>query len=112
MLVTVVAAITLLPALFGIVKFRIYRRGSRVEDRLRASASRSLTAARLARVVGAPPLPWLIGSLVLLFALAAPGSANWYLPVWLDRILPRPRPHQADMPVHVPMPAPQLSSVD
>lgn len=71
-LVTVVAAITLLPALFGIVKFRIYRRGSRVEDRLRASASRSLTAARLARVVGARPLPWLIGSLVLLFALAAP----------------------------------------
>jgi putative drug exporter of the RND superfamily len=71
-LVTVVAAVTLLPALLGLAGARLYRRGPHVEDRLPTSAAPSGLAAGLARLVAARPLAWLMASLVLLVALAAP----------------------------------------
>ena len=69
---TVVAAITLLPALLGLAGLRVYRRKDRRKGQFAAAASHSRSAARLAHIVGARPLPWLVGSLVLLLALAVP----------------------------------------
>ncbi|MGH8866766.1 MAG: MMPL family transporter [Actinomycetes bacterium] len=71
-LVTMVAAVTLLPALLGLLGFRVYSRRDRRSGHLQASASHSRMAERFARVVGRRPLPWLLVTLVLLLALAAP----------------------------------------
>ena len=68
--VTVIAAVTLLPALLGLAKTRLYRRGAGVKRSL--PEAHSGAAARLARIVGTRPLPWLLGSLAVLLALAAP----------------------------------------
>ncbi|HEX6231619.1 MAG TPA: MMPL family transporter [Jiangellaceae bacterium] len=67
---TVIAAVTLLPALLGLAKSRLSRRRSRGVRS--APQPHSRAAARLAMIVGARPLPWLLGSLVVLLALAAP----------------------------------------
>jgi RND superfamily putative drug exporter len=45
-------------------------------------------------------------------SMALLGSANWYLPRWLDRMLPRHHPHLPDLPIHAPAPAPVMSRVD
>jgi RND superfamily putative drug exporter len=71
-LLTVVAAVTLLPALLGLAKLRVYSRRSRRTGHLEAAASHSPTAARLAHTVARRPVAWLIGSAVVLLALAAP----------------------------------------
>ena len=70
--VTVIAAVTLLPALLGIAGRRLYRRGPHVQDWMPRSVAPSRFAARLARRVGARPLPWLLGSTAVLLGLAAP----------------------------------------
>ena len=71
-LVTVLAAITLLPALLGALKFRVYSRRDRRAGRFQSSMSHSPTAARFARMVGRRPVLWLTGSTLVLLALAAP----------------------------------------
>jgi RND superfamily putative drug exporter len=38
------------------------------------------------------------------------GSANWYLPRWLDRVLPRLYPHAQDTAAIAPAPQPAMSS--
>lgn len=70
--VTVIAAVTLLPALLGIAGRRLYRRGPRVKDWMPRATAPSRFAERLARRVGARPLPWLLGSAAVLLGLAAP----------------------------------------
>jgi RND superfamily putative drug exporter len=71
-LLTVVAAVTLLPALLGLAKLRVYSRRARRTGHLEAAASHSPTAARLAHTVARRPVAWLAGSAVVLLALAAP----------------------------------------
>ncbi len=71
-LLIVAAAVTLLPALLGLAGMRVYRRKDRRTGHLEATASHSPTAARLARTVAGKPVVWLVGSTVLLLALAAP----------------------------------------
>jgi RND superfamily putative drug exporter len=71
-LVTVLAAITLLPALLGALKYRVYSRRARRAGRFESSMSHSPTAARFARMVGRRPVAWLVGSVLTLLALAAP----------------------------------------
>ncbi len=71
-LVIVVAAVTLLPALLGLAGLRVYSRRSRRSGHLESAASHSAAAARLAHTVGRRPVAWLVGSSVLLLALAAP----------------------------------------
>ena len=71
--VTVVAAVTLLPALLGLARMRVYSRRARRTGDLEAAASHSRTAARLARTVARRPVSWLAGSAALLLALGAPG---------------------------------------
>ena len=71
-LVTVLAAITLLPALLGALKLRVHSRRNRRTGRVQSSMSHSPTAARLARMVGRRPVLWLTGSTLVLLALAAP----------------------------------------
>ena len=71
-LVTVLAAVTLLPALLGLVGLRVYSRRDRRAGRREAAASHSRMAARLAQLVGRRPVAWLAGSVVVLVALAAP----------------------------------------
>ncbi len=71
-LLIVVAAVTLLPALLGLAGMRVYNRKTRRSGHLEAAASHSPAAARLARTVAGRPVVWLLGSLVLLLALAAP----------------------------------------
>jgi RND superfamily putative drug exporter len=71
-LVAVAAAVTLLPALLGLLKLRVYSRKDRRTGHLEAAASHSPTAARLAAVVGRRPVLWLVASLSVLVALAAP----------------------------------------
>jgi len=71
-LVTVLAAITLLPALLGALKLRVYSRRNRRPGRAQSSMSHSPTAARFARMVGRRPILWLTGSTLVLLALAAP----------------------------------------
>jgi len=71
-LITVLAAITLLPALLGVLKYRVYSRRDRRRGRYQSSMSHSPTAARFARTVGRRPIRWLIGSTLVLLALAAP----------------------------------------
>jgi RND superfamily putative drug exporter len=71
-LLTVVAAVTLLPALLGLAKLRVYSRRSRRTGHLEAAASHSPAAARLAHTVARRPVAWLVGSAVVLLALAAP----------------------------------------
>ena len=71
-LLIVLAAVTLLPALLGLAGMRVYRRKARRTGHLEATASHSPTAARLAHTVAAKPVVWLVGSTVLLLALAAP----------------------------------------
>ena len=71
-LVTVLAAITLLPALLGALKFRVHSRRNRRPGRVQSSMSHSPTAARFARMVGRRPIVWLTGSTLVLLALAAP----------------------------------------
>jgi RND superfamily putative drug exporter len=70
--VTVIAAVTLLPALLGIAGRRLYRRGPHVKDWMPRSVAPSRFAARFAGRVGASPLPWLLGSAAVLLGLAAP----------------------------------------
>jgi putative drug exporter of the RND superfamily len=70
-LITVLASITLLPALLGLAGMRVYSRRSR-RDGAFGSASHSPTAAKLARTVARKPVAWLVGSVVLLLALATP----------------------------------------
>ena len=71
-LVTVVAAVTLLPALLGLAKLRVYSRRARRTAHLESTASHSPAAARLARTVSRRPVLWLLGSSILLLALTAP----------------------------------------
>ena len=71
-LLIVVAAVTLLPALLGLAKMRVYSRKTRRSGHFESAASHSPAAARLARTVAGRPVVWLLGSLVLLLALAAP----------------------------------------
>ncbi len=71
-LLIVAAAVTLLPALLGLAGMRVYRRKDRRTGHLEATASHSPAAARLARTVAGKPVVWLVGSTVLLLALAAP----------------------------------------
>jgi RND superfamily putative drug exporter len=71
-LVTVLAAVTLLPALLGLAGRRVYSRRARRTGHLESAASHSPTAARLAHTVARRPVAWLVGSAVLLLALAAP----------------------------------------
>lgn len=71
-LVTVLAAITLLPALLGALKLRVYSRRNRRPGRVQSSMSHSPTAARFARMVGRRPIVWLTGATLVLLALAAP----------------------------------------
>ena len=71
-LLTVVAAVTLLPALLGLAKLRVYSRKDRRTGHLEAAASHSPTAARLAHTVSRRPVAWLAGSAVILTALAIP----------------------------------------
>jgi putative drug exporter of the RND superfamily len=71
-LVTVLAAITLLPALLGLLRYRVYSRRDRRRGRYQSSMSHSPTAARFARTVGRRPVRWLTGSTLVLLALAAP----------------------------------------
>jgi putative drug exporter of the RND superfamily len=71
-LVTVLAAITLLPALLGALKHRVHGRRTRRQGRGSSSMSHSPTAARFARLVGRRPVLWLTGSTLVLLALAAP----------------------------------------
>ena len=71
-LVTVLAAVTLLPALLGLAGMRVYNRRSRRAGRLESTASHSAMAARLAHTVARRPIVWLVGSTMLLLALAAP----------------------------------------
>jgi RND superfamily putative drug exporter len=55
-LATVLAAVTLLPALLGLLGMRVFSRRARRSGRLRATASHSRTAARLAVAVGRRPV--------------------------------------------------------
>jgi RND superfamily putative drug exporter len=71
-LVTVLAAVTLLPALLGALKYRVYSRRARRAGRYESSMSHSPTAARFARTVGRRPVGWLVGSVLVLLALSAP----------------------------------------
>jgi RND superfamily putative drug exporter len=71
-LITVLAAITLLPALLGALKYRVYSRKARRTGRYESSMSHSPTAARFARMVGRRPVGWLVGSVLVLLALATP----------------------------------------
>jgi RND superfamily putative drug exporter len=71
-LATVVAAITLLPAMLGLLKMRVYSRKARKAGRLESAASHSASAARFAEMVGRRPLLWLVAAMTLLLALAAP----------------------------------------
>ncbi len=71
-LLVVAGAITLLPALLGLAGLRVYSRKARRTGHLESAASHSPTAARLARTVAGRPVVWLVGSAVLLLALAAP----------------------------------------
>jgi RND superfamily putative drug exporter len=43
--------------------------------------------------------------------MALLGSANWYLPRWLDRFLPQLQVHVPEPSAHVPAPQPAMSSV-
>jgi RND superfamily putative drug exporter len=72
-LATVLAAVTLLPALLGLSKRRVMRSSTRrPADRARRSAASPPIAARLAHMVGRRPIPWLGGALIALMALATP----------------------------------------
>jgi RND superfamily putative drug exporter len=71
-LLTVAAAVTLLPALLGLAGLRVYSRKARRTGHLEAAASHSPTAARLAHTVSRRPVAWLVGSAVVLVALALP----------------------------------------
>ena len=71
-LLIVLAAVTLLPALLGLAGMRVYNRKTRRSGHFESAASHSPAAARLARTVAGRPVVWLLGSLVLLLALAAP----------------------------------------
>ena len=71
-LLIVAAAVTLLPALLGLAGMRVYSRKTRRSGHLESAASHSPAAARLAHTVAGRPVVWLLGSLVLLLALAAP----------------------------------------
>ncbi len=71
-LLIVAAAVTLLPALLGLAGMRVYNRKTRRSGHLESAASHSPAAARLAHTVAGRPVVWLLGSLVLLLALAAP----------------------------------------
>ena len=71
-LVTVLAAVTLLPALLGLSKRRVMRRSSRPRVQRPRRPSSSPFAARVAVTVGRRPLVWLGGALAALAVLAAP----------------------------------------
>ena len=71
-LVTLLAAVTLLPALLGLLKLRVYSRRSRRAGHLESTMSHSRSAARFARMVGRRPVWWLVGSTAVLAALAIP----------------------------------------
>jgi RND superfamily putative drug exporter len=70
-LVTVLAAVTLVPALLGLAKMRVYSRRARRSGRFQ-SASHSPSAVRLAQAVARRPVVWMTASAVLLLALSAP----------------------------------------
>jgi RND superfamily putative drug exporter len=70
--VTVIAAVTVLPALLGVGGHRLYRRGPHVKDWVPRSIAPSRFAERLAHRVGGRPLPWLLSSAAVLLGLAAP----------------------------------------
>nr|WP_309239419.1 MMPL family transporter [Actinomadura sp. J1-007] len=74
---TVASAVTLLPAVLGLAGRRVLRR----RDRASAAAVRteSPRVRRWAEHVGRHPVPWLLGALVLMLALAAPalGMRTW-----------------------------------
>jgi RND superfamily putative drug exporter len=71
-LVTVLAAVTLLPALLSLAGMRVLSRKSRRTTQLGASASHSPTATRLARTVARRPLAWTFASTALLLLIAVP----------------------------------------
>jgi RND superfamily putative drug exporter len=71
-LVTMFAAVTLLPALLGLLKLRVYSRRSRRTGRLESTMSHSPAAARFAGMVGRRPVRWLAGSTLALVALSLP----------------------------------------
>ena len=74
-LTCVVAAITLLPALLGLMKLRVFSRRRRRQlaaGEQIPTVSHSPRASRLAAKVAARPVRWTVASLALLGALAAP----------------------------------------
>ena len=71
-LVTLLAAVTLLPALLGLLKLRVYSRRNRRTGHLESTMSHSRSAARFARMVGRRPVWWLVGSTAVLLGLSAP----------------------------------------
>jgi len=71
-LVTLLAAVTLLPALLGLLKLRVYSRRNRRAGHLESTMSHSRSAARFARMVGRRPVLWLLGSTAVLIGLSAP----------------------------------------
>ncbi len=71
-LLIVAASVTLLPALLGLAGMRVYSRRARRTAHLEAAASHSPAAARLAHAVAGRPVAWMVASMVLLLALAAP----------------------------------------
>ena len=71
-LVTLLAAVTLLPALLGLLKMRVYSRRNRRAGHLESTMSHSRSAARFARMVGRRPVWWLVGSIAVLVGLSVP----------------------------------------
>jgi RND superfamily putative drug exporter len=77
-LTSVAAAVTLLPALLGLMKLRVFSRKRRrqlLAGEEIPTVSHSPRAARLAARVSARPVMWTVASLTLLTALAAPALA-------------------------------------
>jgi RND superfamily putative drug exporter len=71
-LVTVMVTLTLLPALLGALRLRVYSRRDRRAYRLESSMSHSPAAARFAQMVARHPVRWLGGAMLVLASLALP----------------------------------------
>ncbi len=70
--VTVATSITLVPALLALAGARVFSRKVRHSGKLPTASFSSPRAAKLARRVVRRPVPWLLASLLILIALAAP----------------------------------------
>lgn len=71
-LVTLLTAVTLLPALLGLLRMRVYSRRNRRAGHFESTMSHSPSAARFARMVGRRPVWWLVGSTAVLVGLCLP----------------------------------------